>query len=430
MMPGMLSAEQLARLDGARGARVRPVVPHVHDPSTTKGAIHDGESAVRRGARGSRRPCTGSRPACTPTRPPRSSACRKMLAPLLLPFLSRDPHHEPRRSDPRVVRRRRVPRRREAPTCPRWRPNPDPRVGLRAGLIECRRKRPGTCVWSRRRPPPGKFFGVTNSDLAFTGPYAIQGNYNGFQVWDISTPGRPTLKIGFRMPRVAERRSRSTRTCCSCRGEGDGADGSTAARKAVHDSVSAARLRGIRIFDITDIANPKYIGNVQTCRGLAHAHPWWWIRMTATNVYVYVSGSAPVRSAGELPRLRRRAARLEPQQRAVPHRGHQGAAGAPRAGRHRERAAHLQRPDRPRPGTARRRKDIAAAAKEAADWAGQGGLHGQDGRDGIRPARGLDQADARQRGQGARRRRARGNAEAPADSAGVRARPFRRSWMT
>ena len=45
-----------------------------------------------------------------------------------------------------------------------------------------------------------------NSDLAFTGNYAIQGNYNGYQVWDISNPGKPTLKIGVRLPGVAERR--------------------------------------------------------------------------------------------------------------------------------------------------------------------------------------------------------------------------------
>ena len=27
---------------------------------------------------------------------------------------------------------------------------------------------------------------LTNSDLAFTGNYVIQGNYAGYQVWDVS----------------------------------------------------------------------------------------------------------------------------------------------------------------------------------------------------------------------------------------------------
>jgi hypothetical protein len=54
-------------------------------------------------------------------------------------------------------------------------------------------------------PPSEKFAGVTNSDLAFLRNYAIQGNYNGFQVWDISNPAKPTL-TGLPLPGVAERR--------------------------------------------------------------------------------------------------------------------------------------------------------------------------------------------------------------------------------
>src|SRR6266568_4862735 len=69
--------------------------------------------------------------------------------------------------------------------------------------------------------------------------------------------------------------------------------------EGVHDSVSTARLRGIRIFDITDIANPKYIGNVQTCRG-SHTHTVVEDPNDKENVYVYVSGSAGVRSPTEL----------------------------------------------------------------------------------------------------------------------------------
>ena len=68
----------------------------------------------------------------------------------------------------------------------------------------------------------------------------------------------------------------------------------------VRDSVSHDRLRGIRIFDITDITNPKYIANVQTCRG-SHTHTVVIDPNDTANVYVYVSGSAPVRSPTELP---------------------------------------------------------------------------------------------------------------------------------
>ena len=44
------------------------------------------------------------------------------------------------------------------------------------------------------RPASERFIGVTNSDLAFTGNYAIQGNYNGYQVWDISNPAKPDAR--------------------------------------------------------------------------------------------------------------------------------------------------------------------------------------------------------------------------------------------
>src|SRR5205823_1524570 len=70
--------------------------------------------------------------------------------------------------------------------------------------------------------------------------------------------------------------------------------------EGVHDSVSAVRLRGLRIFDISDIANPKYIANVQTCRG-SHTHSVVTDLNDPGNVYVYISGAAPVRSPSELP---------------------------------------------------------------------------------------------------------------------------------
>ena len=78
-------------------------------------------------------------------------------------------------------------------------PSPDPRIGLRAGLFDAEE-----AIWNMRvvskTPPPREFLGVTNSDLAFTGNYAIQGNYNGFQVWDISNPARPVLETAYYCP--------------------------------------------------------------------------------------------------------------------------------------------------------------------------------------------------------------------------------------
>src|ERR1051325_8534481 len=62
-------------------------------------------------------------------------------------------------------------------------PTPDPRVGLKAGLQDA-----GSAIWNMRlvshTPSPEGFAGITNSDLAFSGNNVIQGNYNGFQIWD------------------------------------------------------------------------------------------------------------------------------------------------------------------------------------------------------------------------------------------------------
>ncbi|HYX81297.1 MAG TPA: hypothetical protein VE714_02820, partial [Gemmatimonadales bacterium] len=176
-------------------------------------------------------------------------------------------------------------------------PSPDPRVGLKAGRYDA-----GQAQWNMRlvsnNPSPSPFDSSTNSDLAFYKNYVIQGNYDGFQVWDISTPAHPTLKKAFYCP-ASQSDVSVFRNLLFVSGEGMGGR-LDCAGTGVRDSVSAARLRGIRIFDITDIANPKYIANVQTCRG-SHTHTVAIDPNDSSNVYVYVSGSAPVRSPSELP---------------------------------------------------------------------------------------------------------------------------------
>jgi hypothetical protein len=176
-------------------------------------------------------------------------------------------------------------------------PRPDPRVGLRAGLHDA-----AQATWNLRlvtnAPSTDKFAGSTNSDLAFYRNYAIQGNYNGFQVWDISNPSHPTLKIGYYCP-ASQSDVSVFRNLLFVSGEGTGGR-LDCGDQGVRDSVSTERLRGIRIFDITDITSPKYIANVQTCRG-SHTHTVVTSPNDQANVYIYVSGSAPVRSPNELP---------------------------------------------------------------------------------------------------------------------------------
>jgi hypothetical protein len=175
-------------------------------------------------------------------------------------------------------------------------PSPDPRVGLKAGKMDA-----AEAAWNLRvvskTPPAAQFEGVTNSDLAFLGNYAIQGNYNGWQVWDISNPRKPNLKTAYVCP-ASQSDVSVYKNLLFVSGE------NLAARldcgtQGVEDSISTDRLRGLRIFDISDIAHPRNVGNVQTCRG-SHTHTVLVDPKDQENVYVYISGSGPVRSTNEL----------------------------------------------------------------------------------------------------------------------------------
>jgi hypothetical protein len=59
------------------------------------------------------------------------------------------------------------------------------------------------------------------------------------------------------------------------------------------------RFRGVRIFDISDVRNPKQVGAVQTCRG-SHTHTLVTDPKDKNNVYIYVSGTSFVRPSEEL----------------------------------------------------------------------------------------------------------------------------------
>jgi hypothetical protein len=176
-------------------------------------------------------------------------------------------------------------------------PTPDPRVGLKAGRWDA-----GQAAWNMRMisttPPRGKVLGATHSDLAFAGKYAIQGNYNGFEIYDISKPAKPVLAQTYLCPAsqndvsvyknllFMSSESTNSRTDCGFGG--------------VPDPVSKNRVRGIRVFDISDIKHPKLVTSVQTCRG-SHTHTVVTQPGDNDNVYIYVSGAAGVRSADELP---------------------------------------------------------------------------------------------------------------------------------
>tara|TARA_R100001143_G_scaffold63592_2_gene73069 strand:+ start:8085 stop:10124 length:2040 start_codon:yes stop_codon:yes gene_type:complete len=176
-------------------------------------------------------------------------------------------------------------------------PDRDPRVGLSPGLFDAEE-----AIWNLNLItnviPPDNFIGSWSTDLAFKDNYAIQGNYNGFIVWDISDFANPKLVIDYLCP-ASQSDVSIYQNLLFVSGEGTGGrlDCGT---EGVATSVSDERLRGIRIFDISDIKNPEYVSNVQTCRG-SHTHSVLVDPNDDENVFVYVSGSAPVRPEEELP---------------------------------------------------------------------------------------------------------------------------------
>ncbi len=184
-------------------------------------------------------------------------------------------------------------------------PTPDPRPTLRAGWMNA-----GEAAWNVRlvshtNPSPSFMNPSTpgdprlwNSDLAFTSHYAFQGNWGGYQVWDISHPAHPTLRTAYVCPRSQSDvsvyknllfvSSEATNARLDCGMQG------------IPDTVSRERARGLRIFDITDIGHPKYLATVQTCRG-SHTHTVVPDLKDNSNIYIYISGRATVRSPNEMP---------------------------------------------------------------------------------------------------------------------------------
>ena len=173
---------------------------------------------------------------------------------------------------------------------------PDPRVGLRGG------PNAGEAVSNlrvlARAASPQDFLGSWNSDIAFRENYAIQGNFKGFVIWDVRNPQEPKLVTSYQCPAqqndvsvyqhllFVSVESTDGRTDCGASG--------------VPDTVSMDRMRGLRVFDISDISRPKLVANVQTCRG-SHTHTIVEDPSDRDNVYVYISGSATIRSPRELP---------------------------------------------------------------------------------------------------------------------------------
>ena len=143
-----------------------------------------------------------------------------------------------------------------------------------------------------------------NSDLAFQGNHLFQGNFYGMNIYDIGNPAKAHLLTSIICPggqgdvsvygnlMFMSVEMANGRLDCSAAGFPiQTAPGAPAASKD--------RFRGVRIFDISNIKNPKQVAAVQTCRG-SHTHTLVTDPNDKNNVYIYVSGTSFVRPEEEL----------------------------------------------------------------------------------------------------------------------------------
>ena len=241
-------------------------------------------------------------------------------------------------------------------------PDTDPRVGLKPGLYDAGVAAKGlelvttiakpagfapdpakVPAWENAAPPPPRApgaprvapapapYGTTNSDLAFKGKYVFVGNYYGVNTYDISNPAQTKLVTSMVCPGgqgdvsvygnllFMSVEAANGRIDCGTNGFSS-LEESQKAMMELREKLATAtpeertkmmsarrppepaekdRVRGVRIFDISDVTKPRQITDVQTCRG-SHTHTLVIDPKDKDNVYIYVSGSAGVRDAKEL----------------------------------------------------------------------------------------------------------------------------------
>jgi hypothetical protein len=175
----------------------------------------------------------------------------------------------------------------------------DPRNNLSSGMHDAGIALEGMRLISTapKAPPHDSIRGLTfvNSDLAFRGNLVYQGNFAGFAIWDVSNATAPRLV--------------SAVDCITAQGDPSivgnllfiSAEGAGNRNDCAKGGVSneADHMAGVRIYDVSNPANPQLVKNVQTCKG-SHTHTVVPHPTDRGVIYIYVSGSQGARPDTEL----------------------------------------------------------------------------------------------------------------------------------
>ncbi|MFF8586803.1 LVIVD repeat-containing protein [Streptomyces althioticus] len=126
----------------------------------------------------------------------------------------------------------------------------------------------------------------TNSDLAFQGKYAFAGNYDGFRIFDISNPKKPKTVAQVLCPGSQNDISVSGNLLFLST---DSSRSDSSCNSTTQPATEKSSWEGMKVFDISDKRNPRYVAAVETACG-SHTHT---LVPDRKNVYVYVSSYSP-----------------------------------------------------------------------------------------------------------------------------------------
>lgn len=143
----------------------------------------------------------------------------------------------------------------------------------------------------------GPLLSFSNTDMAFSGDKLVTGSYHGFNIYKLADDGMPKHFSSVVCPGgqgdvsivgdLLIMSAQETRGRIDCGLQGVTVD------------VSDERFRGLRIFDISDPAQPRQVGQVQTCRG-SHTHSVVSGPGRNGKIIVYNSGTSSIREEEEL----------------------------------------------------------------------------------------------------------------------------------
>ena len=178
-----------------------------------------------------------------------------------------------------------------------YNPNNPQSKGIKTSVEEDKDDKTEKTIADKSRSLRSPILSFANTDMAFRDNVLVAGNYHGFNVYEIDQMGVPELLSSVVCPggqgdvsivdNLLIMSVEQTRSRIDCGLQG------------VSKEASPDRFRGIRIFDISNLSEPKQVGAVQTCRG-SHTHSVVSGPDQDGKIIVYNSGTQGVRDEEEM----------------------------------------------------------------------------------------------------------------------------------